>query len=78
VAYRRDPGLFGSGLEHDEAPPVSENREAAEDARSLTEPFEQLGRDLSELGMSETQLEAARNMPEVRRAGRDIVGAPSR
>jgi putative superfamily III holin-X len=48
--------------------------EEAEDARSLTELFEQLGRDLSDLAVSETQLEAARNMPEVRRAARDLVG----
>jgi hypothetical protein len=41
--------------------------------RSVTELFEQLGRDLSELGMSETQLEAARNLPEVRRAAREIA-----
>jgi hypothetical protein len=46
-----------------------------QDGRSLTELFEQLGRELSGLGMSEAQLEAARNMPEVRRSARDIVGA---
>lgn len=46
-----------------------------EDNRSLTELLEQLGRDLSALGVSETQLEAARNMPDVRRAARDIAGA---
>lgn len=49
--------------------------EEPDDARSLTEPLEQLGRELSDLGMSEAALEAARNMPEVRRAARDGVAA---
>ncbi len=48
--------------------------EEPQDAPSVTEFFEQLGRELSELGLSEAQLEAARNMPEVRRAARDISG----
>jgi hypothetical protein len=61
--------------EEAEKPEGSEDKaEEAKDARSLTELFEQLGRDLSELAVSETQLEAARNMPEVRRAARDIAG----
>jgi hypothetical protein len=51
-----------------------EEAEESEDSPSLTELIEQLGRDLGELGVSEAQLEAARNMPEVRRAARDIVG----
>jgi hypothetical protein len=55
--------------------PEEEPGEEAEDDRSVTELLEQLGRELSELGMAETQLEAARNLPEVRRAARDIVGA---
>jgi Putative Actinobacterial Holin-X, holin superfamily III len=57
-----------------DAAPADE-AETPQDARSVTELLEQLGRELSELGMSEAQLEAARNMPEVRRAARDIVGA---
>ena len=52
-----------------------EEAEEPEDARSVTELLEQLGRELSELGKSEAQLEAARNMPEVRRSARDIAGA---
>jgi Putative Actinobacterial Holin-X, holin superfamily III len=56
-------------------PAPGDEAEEPQDARSVTELLEQLGRDLSELGMSEAQLEAARNMPEVRRAARDIVGA---
>jgi hypothetical protein len=48
--------------------------EETEGIRSLTELLEQLGRDLGELGVSEAQLEAARNMPEVRRAARDVTG----
>jgi Putative Actinobacterial Holin-X, holin superfamily III len=57
--------------------PQEQEHEAREpeDTRSLTELLEQLGRELGELGMSEAQLEAARNMPEIRRAARDIAGA---
>jgi hypothetical protein len=51
-----------------------EDAPEAEDTRSLTELLEQLGRDLTELGMSEAQLEAARNMPDVRRTARDVAG----
>jgi hypothetical protein len=46
-----------------------------EHARSVTELFEQLAGELSDLGTSEAQLEAARNLPEVRRSARDIAGA---
>jgi hypothetical protein len=52
-----------------------EETEPPEDGRSLTEMFEQLGRELGELGMAEAQLEAARNMPEVRRSANDVAGA---
>jgi hypothetical protein len=58
----------------EEAGPA-DKAEEPEDARSATELLEQLGRELSELGVAEAQLEAARNMPEVRRLARDIVGA---
>ena len=58
-----------------EAERRQEETEEPEDARSVTELLEQLGHELSELGTSEAQLEAARNMPEVRRLARDIVGA---
>jgi hypothetical protein len=46
-----------------------------EETGSVTELFEQLGRELAELFASEAQLEAARNLPEVRRSARDIAGA---
>jgi hypothetical protein len=59
--------------EQDDAEGAEEEAKQPEDARSVTELLEQLGRDLSELGVSEAQLEAARNMPEVRRASRDIA-----
>ena len=49
--------------------------EPPEDGRSMTEMFEQLGRELGELGMAEARLEAARNMPEVRRSANDVAGA---
>jgi hypothetical protein len=42
---------------------------------SVAELLEQLGRELRELGKSEAQLDAARNMPEVRRSARDVAGA---
>ena len=48
--------------------------EEPKDDRSLTELLEQLGSALSDLAKSEAQLEAARNLPEVRRAAREIVG----
>lgn len=61
--------------EEAEAPQEREEDGASpEDGRSLTELLEQLGRELSEWGASEARLEAARNMPEVRGAARDIVG----
>ena len=53
-----------------------ENRSAGRDeAQSVTELLVQLGRDVSVLVFLEAQLAASRNMPEVRRAARDIAGA---
>jgi hypothetical protein len=49
--------------------------EEMQDPRSLTELFEQLARELGELGVAEAHLEAARNMPQVRRATRELTGA---
>jgi hypothetical protein len=46
-----------------------------EEAPSITELLVRLGRDVSVLVYCETHLAAARNLPEVRRAARDIVGA---
>jgi hypothetical protein len=46
-----------------------------EESPSITELFVQLGRDVSVLVFCESQLAASRNMPEVRRAARDIAGA---
>jgi hypothetical protein len=42
---------------------------------SVTELVVQLGRDLSVLALCEAQLRASRNMPEVRRAARDLAAA---
>jgi hypothetical protein len=55
----------------------SEGSEAAEadEKESVTELAVQLGRDVSVLALCEAQLAASRNMPEVRRAARDLVGA---
>jgi len=46
-----------------------------EEAQSVTELLVRLGRDVSVLVFCETHLAAARNLPEVRRAARDIAGA---
>jgi len=54
----------------------AEDQEAkSEEAPSITELLVRLGRDVSVLVFCETHLAAARNLPEVRRAARDIVGA---
>jgi hypothetical protein len=42
---------------------------------SVTELLVQLGRDLSVLALCEAQLQASRNMPEVRRAARDLAAS---
>lgn len=53
-----------------------ENRTAGRgETQSVTELLVQLGRDVSVLVFCEAQLAASRNMPEVRRAARDIAGA---
>ena len=64
-----------SDAPEDEPERPEEEAEEPEDARSVTELLEQLSRELSDLVKSEAQLEAARNMPEVRRSARDIAGA---
>jgi hypothetical protein len=53
----------------------AEEAEEPEEARSLTDLLEELSRELSDLGKAEAQLEAARNMPEVRQSARDVSGA---
>jgi hypothetical protein len=70
-----EPRDARSHSREDEAERREEGTEEPEDAGSVTELLEQLGRELSELGKSEAQLEAARNLPEVRRSARDIAGA---
>jgi hypothetical protein len=49
--------------------------EEHEEPRSVSELVEQLACDLAQLGLCEGQLEAARNVPDVRRALRDGFGA---
>ena len=49
--------------------------EQSDDSPSATELLAELGRDLSVLGFLEAQLALSRNMPEVRRAARDLAGA---
>ena len=64
--------------EHDEEHEPAERRERDEEAEppgSLTELLEKVGRDTTTLGVREAQLRAARNMPEVRRAIREAMGA---
>jgi hypothetical protein len=54
----------------------AEDEEArGDEAPSLTELLVRLGRDVGVLVFCETHLAAARNLPEVRRAARDIAGA---
>ena len=67
-------------LDSVDAPP--EEEEAAEpdaaeqeEAESVTELLVQLGHDVSVLTFCEAQLATSRNMPEVRRAARDIAAA---
>jgi hypothetical protein len=49
--------------------------EEDDESRSVTELVEQFARDLAQLGLYQGQLEAARNVPDVRRALRDGAGA---
>jgi hypothetical protein len=61
----------------DEASASSAEDEEAKDeeAPSVTELLVLLGRDVSVLVLSDAQLAASRNLPEVRRAARDITAA---
>jgi hypothetical protein len=54
---------------------VEDEEATDEEAPSVTELLVVLGRDVSVLGLCEAQLAASRNLPEVRRAARDITGA---
>jgi hypothetical protein len=57
-------------------PSSTEEAEATQaESPSITELVVQLGRDVSILVFLESQLAASRNLPEVRRASRDIAGA---
>jgi uncharacterized integral membrane protein len=47
----------------------------ADEDRSVTELFEQLGRELGVLALSEAQLETSRNAPEVKRGVAAVAGA---
>jgi hypothetical protein len=53
----------------------SEGTEEPEESPSLTELLAQLGHDVSVLAFLEGQLAVSRNLPEVRRAARDIAAA---
>ena len=61
----------------DEAASLSEGEPEKPDEKSpsLTELLAELGRDLSVLASCEVQLAISRNLPEVRRAARDIAAA---
>jgi hypothetical protein len=58
------------------APPdeVEDEEAKDEEAPSVTELLVLLGRDVSVLVLCEAQLAASRNLPEVRRAARDLTG----
>jgi hypothetical protein len=70
-----EPRDARSGSREDEQEQREQGAEEPQDAGSVTELLEQLSRELSELGKAEARLEAARNMPEVRRSARDVAGA---
>ena len=57
------------------AAPADEETVEPEKTESLTDLLIQLGRDVSVLAFCEAQLAASRNMPEVRRAARDLAAA---
>jgi len=57
------------------APAADEESAEQDETKSVTELLGELGRNLSVLALCEAQLAAAHNMPEVRRAARDIGGA---
>jgi hypothetical protein len=60
---------------HPVAEPPAEETVAPDEDTSVTELLIQLGGDVSVLAFCEAQLAASRNMPEVRRAARDIAAA---
>jgi hypothetical protein len=49
--------------------------EEDDESRTVAELVEQFARDLAQLGLYQSQLEAARNVPDVRRALREVAGA---
>jgi hypothetical protein len=57
------------------ASPAEDETAERDETESVTELVAQLGRDVSVLAFCEAQLTISRNMPEVRRAARDIAGA---
>lgn len=57
------------------AAPTDDERAEQDENEALTDLLVQLGRDLSVLVFCEAQLAASRNMPQVRRAARDIAAA---
>jgi len=57
------------------ASPADDESTERDETQTVTELLVQLGRDVSGLVFCEAQLATSRNMPEVRRAARDIAGA---
>jgi hypothetical protein len=55
--------------------PPEDEIDEADEARSVTELFEQLGRELGALALSEGELETSRNAPEVKRGAVAVAGA---
>jgi len=62
-------------VESTAAPPGEDEPAEREETRSVTELLAELGRNVSVLAFCEAQLAVVRNLPEVRRAARDIAGA---
>jgi len=62
-------------VDSDTASPTADEATERNETQSVTELLLQLGSDVSVLAFCKAQLAISRNMPEVRRASRDIAGA---
>jgi hypothetical protein len=67
--------VVAEAVDQNSASPAEDEETKDEEAPTITELLVLLGRDVSVLVFCEAQLAAARNLPEVRRAARDLAGA---
>lgn len=82
LARQDDPGeipaeteVVAETVDSVAASPTEDETAERDGGQPVTELLAQLGRDVSVLAFCEAQLAISRNMPEVRRAARDIAGA---